>query len=250
MLQFVERGEGPRVLLIHGAGPDADQWGAVADDLAADHRVVAYNRRGYGGAGEPVKDWARHIDDALELIDAGTEPVTVVGHSAGSIVASGAAVKRPEMTRALVLLDPILFAQRRPTLSLLRTVRRFQRQRRSDPEAAAELFFRWATSYSDGSGSAFDRMSAEDRHEMRARHQAVFADTDAGDGSKQIKRADLKRLKNVTIAQGELSDSWFAKNARALGRQLPDAKLVIVKASGHAMMLDNPLRVAEIIRSA
>jgi pimeloyl-ACP methyl ester carboxylesterase len=34
MLQTIEQGSGPAVLLIHGAGPDATTWHDVIDDLA------------------------------------------------------------------------------------------------------------------------------------------------------------------------------------------------------------------------
>jgi hypothetical protein len=34
------------------------------DGLARDHRVIAYNRRGYPGSGEPISDWVRHREEA------------------------------------------------------------------------------------------------------------------------------------------------------------------------------------------
>jgi len=250
MLRTIDRGEGPAVLLIHGAGPDADQWTEVIDDLARDHRVVAYNRRGYPGSGEPVDDWDRHIDDAIELVEANDlAPATVVGHSAGAIVAAGVAAKRPELVKRVVLCDPIVHAQKRPTFKLIRTVMTVQRLKKKDPQAAVEVFFRWATAHSDGSGSTFDRMDPETQAEMKSRDAAVFADMDAGDGGKQLKKDALTKLQNVTIAAGEHSDRWFAKNADALSRRIDGAKLVTVEGSGHAMTLDNPKRVAEIIRS-
>jgi pimeloyl-ACP methyl ester carboxylesterase len=251
VLKVIERGSGPSVVLIHGAGPDAEQWGEVIDDLAADHRVVAYNRRGYPESGEPVTNWVPHIEDAIGLIeDRGLAPATVVGHSAGTVVAFGVAARQPELVRRLVAFDPILHAQRRPTFTLIRTVLKVQRLRKRDPEAAVEVFFRWATAYSDGSGSAFERMAPADQAVMRSRHQAVFADMDAGDGSKEIKRSDLDTIQNATIALGELSDSWFSKNVRALGTRLPNATVLTVERSGHAVSLDNPRRVAEIVRAA
>ncbi|MFL5823234.1 MAG: alpha/beta fold hydrolase [Solirubrobacteraceae bacterium] len=248
MLPYIEQGSGPAVLLIHGAGPDRDQWGGVMAELASDHRVVAYNRRGYAGSGEPVQDWDTHIGDAIELLEAGgVGRAKVVGHSAGTIVAVGVAARRPELVERLIAFDPILYGQKRPTFRLIQTVLKVQRLRKRDPESAVEVFYRWATSYSDGSGSAFDHMSSEDQAAMKARHPGVFADMDAGDGSSEIKSVD--GVAGATVAVGELTDSWFAKNSRALARRLPDAKLETVERAGHAVQLDNPHRVAEIIRS-
>jgi pimeloyl-ACP methyl ester carboxylesterase len=43
-------GEGPPLLLIHGVGPDSRGWSPTFEKLAEDHRVVAYDRRGYGSS--------------------------------------------------------------------------------------------------------------------------------------------------------------------------------------------------------
>src|SRR3954453_19285452 len=128
MLHTIERGSGPGVLLIHGAGPDSEQWTEIVEDLARDHHVVAYNRRGYPGSGEPVQDWDTHVADAIELIESHhLAPAIVVGHSAGAIPATGVAAQRPELVDRLVLFDPILHAQKRPTFQLMRVVMKVQR---------------------------------------------------------------------------------------------------------------------------
>jgi pimeloyl-ACP methyl ester carboxylesterase len=252
MLQTFDKGTGPAVLLIHGAGPDGTMWSDVVDRLASDHRVVAYNRRGYPGSGEPVTDWDTHIGDAIGLIETHElARVIVVGQSAGTIVAAGVAARRPELVERVILFDPILHGQKRPTFRLIRTVMQVQRLKKRDPEAAVELFCRWATTYCDNpNDSAFDHMSPEDQAAMKSRHAAVFADMDAGDGSKQLDRAQLAGVKGATIAVSERTDRWFAKNSSALARRLPGAKVVTVEGAGHAAALDNPTRVTEIIRSA
>src|SRR5436305_9227673 len=112
MLQTIEKGSGPSVLLIHGAGPDASTWASVMDALMSDHRVIAYNRRGYPGSGGAVPDWGVHIDDAIGLIESmNAAPATVAGASAGCIVAAGVAARRPELVEKVVLFDPIVRGQ-------------------------------------------------------------------------------------------------------------------------------------------
>ncbi|WP_406430251.1 alpha/beta fold hydrolase [Streptomyces sp. NBC_00631] len=61
-----ERGSGEPLLLIHGTGAQAATWGRTVDDLAAaGHRVIAYDRRGYGASAHPpVRDHRRHVADA------------------------------------------------------------------------------------------------------------------------------------------------------------------------------------------
>ena len=97
-----EAGSGPAVLLIHGTGIDADSWGGIFDDLAADHRVIAYDRRGFSRSkAAPVRSWAVHADDADSLLsDRGIESATVAGWSAGGSVAAHLAVRHPQRVGA------------------------------------------------------------------------------------------------------------------------------------------------------
>src|SRR6478672_397572 len=97
MLRTIEQGSGRGVLLIHGNGPDGSSWQGVVDDLARDHHVVAYDRRGYDGDA-PAADWNVHISDAIEMIETHSlAPAIVAASSAGCIIAAGVAMQRPDL---------------------------------------------------------------------------------------------------------------------------------------------------------
>src|SRR3712207_2618532 len=97
-------GDGPGLLLIHGTGIDGRAWGPIGEDLASDHRVVIYDRRGYGRSTKPaVKDWAQHAKDAAAVIEATGDVVGVVGWSNGAVVALELAAQRPDLVPRLVL---------------------------------------------------------------------------------------------------------------------------------------------------
>ncbi len=78
---------GPAVVLIHGWPLDADMWSAQALALAEKgHRVVAYDRRGFGRSDQPWAgyDYNTLSDDLGALIDhLGLEQVVLVGFSMG-----------------------------------------------------------------------------------------------------------------------------------------------------------------------
>ena len=86
------RGEGPPVVLVHGASSTSADWSGVARLLADAHRVVAYDRRGRAGSTDgPSYSFAREVEDLHAVLAWVGEPAHVVGHSFGARVALAAA---------------------------------------------------------------------------------------------------------------------------------------------------------------
>jgi pimeloyl-ACP methyl ester carboxylesterase len=80
-------GEGRPVVLIHGWPLNADSWEHQALHLArSGHRVVAYDRRGFGRSEQPWDgyDYDTMADDLAAVIDGlGLEDAAIVGFSMG-----------------------------------------------------------------------------------------------------------------------------------------------------------------------
>ena len=109
-LHYVERGKGPPVVLLHGNGTMIQDWLAsrVFDALAATHRVVAFDRPGFGHSGRPrSRVWtppaqARLIAAALKKLGVGE--ATIVGHSFATLVAAEMGLDRRDVAGSLVLI--------------------------------------------------------------------------------------------------------------------------------------------------
>jgi pimeloyl-ACP methyl ester carboxylesterase len=101
---YDEAGEGPAVVLLHTAIGDRRMWDAQFTELAATHRVIRYDRRGFGETGGETGEHA-HYEDLLALLDArGIERAALVGASMGGACALDAALAAPERVTRLVLL--------------------------------------------------------------------------------------------------------------------------------------------------
>ncbi len=91
--------------LVWGHGDDrGGRDGVRLTELAAGHRVIRYDRRGFGGTRGESGEHA-HYEDLLALLDArGIEQAALVGASMGGACALDAALAAPERITRLVLL--------------------------------------------------------------------------------------------------------------------------------------------------
>lgn len=105
----VVMGDGPDVVLIHGAsGSTRDMTFALAPALAQDFRVIVLDRPGFGYTPRLDSDGASIVEQAALLSQAaaqlGADAPIVVGQSYGGAVALAWAVHHPDRTAALVTL--------------------------------------------------------------------------------------------------------------------------------------------------
>lgn len=100
--------DAPAVVLVNSLGTDARIWDEAIDILAADYRVLSYDKRGHGLSDAPPGDYSLddHVSDLRGLLDlAGLERVALAGVSVGGLVAQGFALAHPERLASLVLCD-------------------------------------------------------------------------------------------------------------------------------------------------
>lgn len=118
-VRYSLRGRGePAIVLLHGFGASIFSWRDVLDPLGMKHRVVAFDRPGFGLSGRPMpEDWAGEnpytpefaADLTIDLLDhLGIGRAVLVGHSAGAVVAVLAAARHPDRVAGLVLEAPAL----------------------------------------------------------------------------------------------------------------------------------------------
>src|ERR1044071_3011876 len=112
-IEFAESGNGPAVLVVHGAGGGFDQGLALGEAFLGEHfRIIAPSRFRYRGPPLPQNASADAQADAhLRLLDAlQLERVPVIGVSAGGPSALQLCLKHPDRCSALVLIVPMAYA--------------------------------------------------------------------------------------------------------------------------------------------
>jgi pimeloyl-ACP methyl ester carboxylesterase len=117
-LHVAQAGEGPDLLLVHGALATMHDWlEGPAPALAQSHRVTMIDRPGHGLSERPrfegtPRDQARQIAAGLDAL--GIVGTQILAHSFGCYVSLALAEQRPDLVSGLVLAAPIAFPEIRP----------------------------------------------------------------------------------------------------------------------------------------
>lgn len=125
-IEYALAGEGPPVLMIHGAGGGFDQGLDIGAPLAKrGFQLIAMSRFGYLRTPLPrVASAAAQADAHASLLDAlGISRAAVVGASAGAPSAMQFALRYPDRCAALVLLSPAIYAARKDDAPSVKTPR-------------------------------------------------------------------------------------------------------------------------------
>jgi pimeloyl-ACP methyl ester carboxylesterase len=124
-LHYTEQGSGSPVVLLHGNGSMAEDFrlAGLTERLAERHRVIAFDRPGFGHSTRPRgRIWTFNAQADLlrqALRQLGAQRAVLVGHSSGTQAALAMALRDPAGTAALVLLSGFFFP--RPRLDILLT---------------------------------------------------------------------------------------------------------------------------------
>lgn len=148
-MHYVDEGEGPLVILLHGYPFLWYLWRHQIKVLAkAGYRVVALDQRGYGQTESPRDvdsyDITHLVGDVVGLVNAlGASNTVVIGQDWGSPVAYNAALMRPDLVRGVLMMcsPPASRGKTRPSEAMKRVYGdlNFYQSFIAQPEAEAEI---------------------------------------------------------------------------------------------------------------
>lgn len=123
-LHYIDEGEGPAVVLLHGNTVLLQDYVAsgLLKALSERHRVILFDRPGFGHSERPRdRRWTPRAQAALlrkALTQLGIERPLVVGHSLGTLVALGMALESAVDVRGLVLISGYYYPSARVDVPL------------------------------------------------------------------------------------------------------------------------------------
>ncbi len=244
-------GDAGPIILIHGLLSSALEWKWTLRALAATHRVWAIDLIGFGYSArviEPRYSFKYYAGTVREFLDAlGLERATLVGHSLGGGIALQAALDFPDRVDKLVLLAPAVY----PT-GWLKTIR-VALQVPYLPQAVTQFILHPRVHRLALRGALGMRGLDDQTLAARARCTNV-----RGSGAallamgRSALAASLPRglgrvAQPTLILWGERDPLLPVHHGRRLVRELPNAKLAIVKGAGHVLHEEFPDQTNSLI---
>ncbi len=260
-------GAGPMLHLAHGNGFPPGTYRQLAEDLRPDWHPVALCTPPLRPGCSPAamrswRDLAVDLEDGLRALEAG--PVVGLGHSVGAVATLLVAARSPELFRALVLVDPVLFTGPRARLwGVMKTLglgHRFHLARAAagrrevwegraqvhEAYAGKPLFAVWAPDVLDDyldAGLVTDENGGVRLRYPTAWEERIFVTT-PHDVWSEVRRLAVPTL----VVRGAASDTFTPQAAARLTRELPAATMVEVPGTSHLLPMERPHDVAEVAR--
>jgi len=243
-------GEGDPLVLIHGFALDARYWDVQFEAFARQHRVIRYDRRGYGRSANPNGEPYSHVGDLKALLEhLGAAPAHVLGHSDGAHVAIDFALVHPRLTRSLIAVSTGARGVDWPA-DLMDPVQRVfsaacEQARRFGPRAGNEAFLE----------ISILRVSLENP-DVSARLRTLVLDYPGWHWCNQDPEIALdppaaQRLAEleapVCLIVGEQEHPGNRLEIEFSCRHMRNARMVVIPDAGHAVNLESPARFNETV---
>jgi pimeloyl-ACP methyl ester carboxylesterase len=260
-------GQGLTLHLAHANGFPPGAYRQLAETLTASHRVIALPSRPLWPSSQPqsAPTWHPLAEDLIQgLDDLRLSGVVGVGHSLGGVLTLWAAIRRPDLFRAVVLIDPVVLpAHWLWVLRLLRMLGLRQRQplvqnalrrRRTWPDRQAcfkhlrgkPFFARWSdAALMDYVDSATRVADGGQVHLVYPREWEahIFATVPL-----DIWR-DVPHLPTPTLViRGEHSETFLPAALARMARLLPQAQSVTIPDAGHLVPMERPVETGAAVR--
>jgi len=236
-VHFREEGAGTPLVLLHGLGHDLGYWDADAPALAAHHRVLRCDLRGFGATAKPpgpytLVQYAADVARVLAACDVAA--AHVVGISMGGVIAQRLALDHPHRVRSLVLVSTSSEVGQKSIAVWQRLADTVERDGFDDRLADASRAFSpaYAARHPEAVAAMTRRNAGNDPRAYAAAARAV-SDYNWTHALGTITRP-------VLVLQG-LDDQLTPPGGSVkMTRGLPRARLLMVDRCGHNLPIEQP----------
>lgn len=247
-MRYIEVGEGPPLVLVHGSLNDYRAWSPVQGPLSRSYKVITVSLRHYFPEHWDGKDGqftiAQHVDDMIKFIEAlGLGAVHLCGHSRGGHIAFRLAEQRPDLIQKLILAEPggTLDESLAPEADAdAPSFARLYVDAASKKIAAGDIDdgLRTFKDAIDGEG-AWMSLSAAERQQRRDNAFTLLAQTN--EQRQPYRREEAEAIAASTLFVGGANTPGLLPVVlKALSAHVPGAEVVMIPDATHVMFVQQP----------
>ena len=258
-LDYLDTGDGPAVVLLHGLLMDSSLWDGPIADLSTDHRCIAPTLP-LGAHRHPVSGdlslpaIARLVEEFLDRLD--LHDVTLVGNDTGGALVQLVLAGKPERVARAVLVSCEAFDNVPPGLTgkvlvlsgrlSPRLFGAFMQQLRLRAVRRLPIAFGWLTKRGDATTARWIRPVLTSQQIRRDTVRMLRA---IDGGAVAEATAALPSFHRPALVVWAAEDRVMPpEHGRRLAELLPDARLVEVADSYTLVPLDQPAALAGAVR--
>jgi len=260
-------GNGPVIHLAHANGFPPGAYRPLAETLTDSYHVIGLPSRPLwaGSRPERIPDWHPLAGDLIRGLDGlGLHNIVGVGHSMGGVCTLWAAVRRPDLLRAVALVDPVILPpvwlwmvrllrllgleRRLPLVQGALRRRRIWPSRRACYEQYRDKHF--FAAWTEGSLWAYVEAGTRERADGQVEltyppewEARIFSTTPTG-----VWRAVPQLRTPALVIRGARSDTFRPGSLARMRRLLPQARFVVIPDAGHLAPMERPVETGAALR--
>lgn len=245
-LEYLDRGEGEVILLLHGLGSTKADWDLQVEPFSKEFRIIAPDLRGHGNSSKPEGKEAYGVSKCAEdmkllLDELGISECMLVGFSMGGAVAFEMAVKYRSLISKLVIVNTAPDFNALGQMGEQMIKERTELLRTQGMNAMAEKVAEGMFPEEEQKhlrDAFYERASLND---LEAYYNSFITLMDWGIGEK-VKTIDIPALvvaSDLDYTPVELKESYTSK--------MKNARLEVIKNSRHGVTMDQPEQFNEAL---
>ena len=261
-------GRGHLAHFSHATGLCAAVYSPLARYLTGEMHVLGMDDRGHGktaAAADPSRldGWGVFARDMERFFDCFDTPLIAMGHSRGAVSSLRLAYIRPELVKALVLVDPtilpkytmayIYFLKKTGLIRYIPIAARAAKRRAVWPDLDTvhtayqekRMFRTWDPECLDGYLS--DGTQARDDGQIQLSCTPAWESRCFSVYPHDLWRFIPRIQQPVLVVYGGRSDTFSKRSAQQLQNALPRARFLCFKENGHFVPMEKPAEVARAI---
>lgn len=239
-IRYVDAGQGPVVILLHGLGAVKEVWMGSFPTLSAQHHLYALDQLGFGHSDKPlinykIGTWVDFLYGFMQSQNIGK--ATLVGNSLGGWIALDFTVRHPDLVDKLVLVDSagLAWGPGGPAVDL-------------NPSTLASTRALLESLFYDKKMVTDDFVLQVFTRHLGNNDGYTIERTLAGFAQPQFEDDKLKSIHAPTLVVWGREDALIPVSRGARFRDgIPGAKLVVFDQCGHVPQLEKPAKFNQAV---